>query len=301
MTHDGRLIGFHQDEPTLVVYDREGRLERCVPVDVTEGHGITLVHEDGTDYLWLADNAVKRRIDDDGTVRVDPGAWGGQAVKVTLAGEVVLRLPTPPLAVYDAGRYAPSSIAVDEERFGGSGDIWVADGYGQSLVHRFDKHGRYVETLTGETGAGRLDCPHGIFIDRRQGRAELYVGDRSNRRVQVYGLDGRYTRCFGRDFLRAPCAFAVSGDYLLITELYGRVALCDATDQLVAYLGEDKTASEDAVWPNADVEGRIVPMTELSPGRFRSPHGIATDDDGCVYVSEWLLGGRITKLVPVRG
>ena len=26
------------------------------------------------------------------------------------------------------GAYCPCSVAVDEERFGGSGDIWVADG-----------------------------------------------------------------------------------------------------------------------------------------------------------------------------
>jgi hypothetical protein len=34
----------------------------------------------------------------------------------------------------------------------------------------------------------------------------------------------------------------------------------------------------------------------LQPGRFNSPHGLATDASGAIYVSEWLIGGRFTKL-----
>jgi hypothetical protein len=29
---------------------------------------------------------------------------------------------------------------------------------------------------------------------------------------------------------------------------------------------------------------------------FNSPHGISSDNDGNIYVSEWLIGGRYTKL-----
>jgi hypothetical protein len=32
------------------------------------------------------------------------------------------------------------------------------------------------------------------------------------------------------------------------------------------------------------------------PDRFNSPHSVAVDNDGNLYVSEWLLGGRYTKL-----
>jgi hypothetical protein len=34
--------------------------------------------------------------------------------------------------------------------------------------------------------------------------------------------------------------------------------------------------------------------------RFNSPHGGASDADGNLYVSEWLLGGRYTKLAVRR-
>jgi hypothetical protein len=35
----------------------------------------------------------------------------------------------------------------------------------------------------------------------------------------------------------------------------------------------------------------------LEPGRFNSPRTVAADGDGNLYVTEYLLGGRFTKLV----
>jgi hypothetical protein len=118
------------------------------------------------------------------------------------------------------GDYCPCGTAVDEERLGGNGDIWVADGYGAGLVHRFDRHREHLLTLSGEEGGGRFLCPHAVFIDRRGGKTpELYIADRENRRVQVYDLDGRYLRTFGAAFLNSPSGFAVSGDLLVVAEL----------------------------------------------------------------------------------
>ncbi|MCH7801943.1 MAG: 6-bladed beta-propeller, partial [Chloroflexi bacterium] len=39
-----------------------------------------------------------------------------------------------------------------------------------------------------------------------------------------------------------------------------------------------------------------VPHETLIEGKFNSPHGIASDGDGNIYVAEWLIGGRINKL-----
>jgi hypothetical protein len=39
-----------------------------------------------------------------------------------------------------------------------------------------------------------------------------------------------------------------------------------------------------------------VRTDRLRPGKFISPHGLASDPDGNLYIAEWLLGGRYTKL-----
>jgi hypothetical protein len=37
----------------------------------------------------------------------------------------------------------------------------------------------------------------------------------------------------------------------------------------------------------------------IDAGKFNSPHGVAADTQGNIYVTEWIIGGRITKLAPV--
>jgi hypothetical protein len=226
---------------------------------------------------------------------------------MTLNGEIRTELPIPPMDAATGpgmmGSYCPCGSAVDEQRFGGSGDIWVADGYGSSLVHRFDKNGIHLSVLTGEEGGGRFVCPHAVFIDRRADRApQLYIADRENKRVQVYDLDGRYLRTVGEGFLNSPSGFARWGDNLVIAELYCRLALLDANDRLIGYIGDDPNGEvggwpERPGWPNElgdDGYARAPRVTD--PKRFNSPHSLAVDNDGNLYVSEWLLGGRYSKL-----
>ena len=316
ITGSGELIGFHAGQ--LVAFDKNGHVLRVVRPGLTEGHGITLVREGDEEYLWITDPGfVFEYSADDGDEAWAPLFGKGincntrepRVVKMTLDGEIRSELPIPPmdpkLSPGIMGQYCPCSSAVDEERFGGNGDVWVADGYGSSLVHRFDKHGSHLSTLTGEEGGGRFVCPHAVFIDRRGHKApELYVADRENKRVQVYDLQGRYLRTFGETFLSSPSGFAQWGDVLVVAELYARLAVLDADDNLVGYIGADPNAKqgqgwpERPGWPNAladdgHVEAHHLPQTD----RFNSPHSVAVDADGNLYVSEWLIGGRYSKLV----
>ncbi len=179
---------------------------------------------------------------------------------------------------------------MNEERFGGNGDMWVTDGYGKNYIHRFDKAGRYLGSINGEEGqAGAFKCPHGIDFDYRRGEPELYIADRGNRRVQVYDAEGKFKRAFGQDILTSPCGFASFGQYLLIPELRARLAVLDENDRLVGYLGSNEPVCDMAGWPNHKKE-------LIQPGKFNSPHGMAADGKGNLYIVEWIVGGRITKL-----
>lgn len=294
VSRTGEVIAFHSGRPDLVVLDAGGKVRRTIPTALREAHGITLVEEDGVEFLWVADCGVKMVPGGPAPEgwELATGAEGGQVVKMTLDGEVVLRLPRPPAG----DPYAPTWVAVDERRLGGSGDVWVADGYGQSLLHRYSEGGEYVATLDG--GEHRFNCPHAVFIDRRRAdQPRLLVADRTNARVQVLDLEGQTVDVFGQDFLVSPSAFATFGPYLIIAELHARLTVVDADNRLVAYLGRNDEVCTVPGWPNVkDEAGRLVRSHLLEPGKFNSPHGMAVDADGSVYVAEWLIGGRFTKL-----
>ena len=273
VTQTGNVVTFHQGDPTVLTFDRDGNLLDSWDSGLTNAHDMVLVQEGGADLLWLVNNE------------------SAAVVKTTLDGQRLMSLNAPDLPVYRDGTYAPTSISVDEERLGGNGDIWVADGYGESYVHRYDKSGAYVASINGKEGpAGAFNQPHGIFIDRRRSEPEIYIADRRNARVQVYDLEGRFKRAFGDDHMITPSGFIAVGDHIVIVEHRGaRLTVLDADDRLVCYLGENRGISELEGWPNISRDLHQI-------GKFNSPHGVAPDADGNLDVVEWLVGGRTVKL-----
>lgn len=271
VTNDGHVYVFHQATPAVLHFDESGQLLESWGDEFPLAHGLTLVEEDGIEYFWLTDQA------------------SGLVAKTTRAGEIVQTIERPGHAAYAERRYSPTWVAVDAQ----SGTIFVADGYGASLVHAYTASGEHLFTLDGEEGAGRFRCPHSVFVDTRGAEPELLVADRSNRRIQVYGVDGSFRRFFGAEELNSPCAFATFGEYLFIPELNARLAIFDGQNQLVGYIGENAAAPGTEGWPN-------LPAELIHAGQFNSPHGIAAGPDGSIYIVEWIIGGRVTRLEPVE-
>jgi len=81
----------------------------------------------------------------------------------------------------------PADIAWDLE-----GNIFVADGYGNSRVVKIDKNGRWLKTW-GSRGSepGQFNILHTIANDAK---GNIYIGDRTNRRIQVFDPDGNPLR-----------------------------------------------------------------------------------------------------------
>ena len=50
---------------------------------------------------------------------------------------------------------------------------------------------------------------------------------------------------------------------------------------------------------NHNERGEGVRTALLEPGKFNSPHGMAVDARGNLYVAEWQIGGRSIKLANV--
>lgn len=293
---DDILVVAGPDEATLIRMDRSGRERGRAPTELVEMHGITATRGGG-DLLWVADNGQKA-MPDRPSYRTLTRL--GRVVALDLSGRVHHEIATPEIEAYDSSPWRPCAVVVDEEVLGGSGDIFVADGYGQSLLHRFWRDGRLLATFDGSTSGTPFDTPHDLLIDRRGQVPELYIADRANARIVVLDLEGRFLRAVGEGVLSSPSGLAISGQLLFVAELRGRIAVLDEADRSVGYLGASR-APERLGWPNAlDDAGNTIPVPDLVPGRFNSPHGIDTDSSGAVYVTEWLIGGRIVRLAPLR-
>jgi hypothetical protein len=295
VTRDGFIVGLTHDSAKVLVFDEHGRLQRAFDCGIVEGHGLAIHEEGGKEYLWVADCGLRLRPKADSTSGYEP--WipkpAGCVLKVDLVtGAVVTELAVPRHELYDSGaKYLPTSIAPTT-----SGDVWVADGYGASLLHRFGPSGDQVATFTGEeSNAGRFNCPHGILIDHRRAEPELYVADRGNERLLVFDLHGAFKREVGQGLFAAPSALALGGDLLVVGELQGRVTLLDTDDNVVGHLGDNVAASGRPGWPNELIDGETV-RPRAQRGKFGSPHGLAVDQKGNIYVSEFVIAGRHIKL-----
>ncbi len=289
VTREGEIVTGHPDGSTLLVLTSGGALIRSVATELTELHGLRAV--DGS--LWAADIGSHWRLDGSDIERIERPD-GGRVVELDPGGLVTRELERPDHPAYRDAPYKPTAVDVDDD-----GTIWVADGYGAELVHRYAPDGTHSATLTGEDGAGRFDTPHDVFVDRRRGEPELYVADRGNGRIQVFGLDGDFKRLVGEEVFTAPTVLATWNDYLIVTDfMRARVTVLDADDRLVSHLYENRAAPSRPKWPNAGADDGTLLRPQLESGKFNSPHAVAADSSGNLYVTEWLAGGRYTKLKP---
>jgi DNA-binding beta-propeller fold protein YncE len=262
--------------PAVLEFDSSGRHVGGWGGRFARGaHGLAIDRRDGAEHLYVVDYEL------------------ATVVKCTLDGKEILELPKPVHAAYPNGHgYKPTDVAIAP-----NGDIYVTDGYGQSLIHRYDREGRYRQTIGWKgNGPGQFDCPHGICIDARGPEPVLLVADRANVRVQVLSLDGAHRQTITSRGLRYPCTVRVQGDQTLIPDLFGAVLVWDREYRHVATIGAhpDMRPGE---WPRHVAGYPNVPREDRIAGRFISPHGIAADSTGNIYVAEWLRdGGRLTRI-----
>jgi hypothetical protein len=206
-------------------------------------------------------------------------------VKTTVDGETIWTLTYPQEAgVYKKEEeYRPTNVAVAP-----NGDFYVADGYGLSYVHQYNSKAQYIRTWGGKgKDAGKLDCPHGIWVDTRSNPIVI-VADRSNARLQTFTLQGQHVG-FVTDAMRRPCHFDQVGDELLIPDLWGVVTIYNKNNKPIAQLGDNPGIWTEKGWPN-------LPSDTWHPGKFISPHAACWDKSGAIYLVEWIAEGRVTKL-----
>ena len=166
----GHVYVFHRGNKAdpIVVFDSEGRYLRSWGKGMFgTPHGLRI---DKDDNVWTTDVAhhTVMQFTKDGKWRRTIGNQG---------------VPSND----DEGFNRPADLA-----FAPSGEVYIADGYGNSRVVKLSSEGKYITTW-GKPGMGKseFDTVHSIAIDSG---GTIYVSDRENNRIQIFDADGKYLR-----------------------------------------------------------------------------------------------------------
>ncbi len=267
-----RVYVFNRSEHPVIVYDREGKFLDAWGDAKTypRPHGITIVD----DVVYLAD-------DTDHTVR-----------KCTLDGKVLMTLGTPGQPS-DTGYRAnvPGNLSTIERgaapfnrptrlSVASSGELYVADGYGNARIHRFSADGTLIQSW-GEpgTGDGQFNLPHSVWA-HADGR--VFVCDRENDRIQIFSATG--------DLLGMWTNVTCPGD--MFFDAQGNVYVGEMSWEKGEKNLAGRTWAEDrhAKLTVRDMDGNVLSSwggaDPCAADGISSPHGLGVDSRGDIYIGE---------------
>lgn len=277
----GMIYITHTGKPDSVfVFDPDGKFVKSMLPDHNKsnerasGHGIDIrVEGDGKEYLYLS-----------------PADSSMAFTKATIDGEIVWSRGKPDLekdADMKLGRYRPTNAS-----FAPNGDTYLGDGYGSGYIFRYTGEGKFVSVFGGTgTDAGKFKTPHGQWLDDRDGTPKTAVCDRANARLQWFDMENRHLKTMG-GFL-FPADIDIKDDLMAVPDLHARVTLLDQEDRIIAHLGDDEAWRTRVL--DKKEKMRASP-DKWQEGKFVHPHDAAFDSDGNIFIAEWVVGGRVTKL-----
>ena len=235
----GRVYAFQRRDPPVVVFLPDGTFHAAWGEGrIADAHGI-FAAADGR--IFLVDRDAHEVL-----------VFSGEGEQIGALG----RRHSPR---FQAPFNHPTDVALAAD-----GEIYVADGYGNSTVHRFSPEGEHRATW-GEPGRGpgQFTTPHAVWVDRAD---RVLVADRENDRVQLFDREGHYLGAWG-DFYHPMDICEDDRGGILVTDQIPRLSLLSPDGIL---LGRAR-----AVWNGA--------------------HGVAANARGDIFLAE-IQPNRITKL-----
>jgi len=251
------------------VYAADGRFVRNVPDAPSDFHGFVIRKQRDGEFIY------------------GPRLGAQSIVKIGLDGKVVMMIPASsiPDEFKNHNKEGKSSVALTAMDVAPNGDMYVTDGYASDYVHRFDHSGKYLASFGGKKAPYSFQTLHKIAIDTRFTPARIIGCDRANMRVVHMSLTGEFLGVVATDLL-LPAAVAIHGDYAAIGELKGRVTILDKTGKVVDRLG---------TYTGPGVGGNGVKPEQWQTGVTISPHGVAFDARGDLFVAEYNVTGRVHR------
>jgi peptidylamidoglycolate lyase len=225
-----------QSEPCVWVFDLDGKLQRTWGANMFVRPYDLIIDPSG--YLWIIDLSQNfiAKFTEDGQLLMTLGKKG-------VAGDNTS---------HDAFN-GPSGLT-----FGRNGDMFVADGYYNSRVVKFDKNGKFLMMIGGTKGSeiGQFNVPHHVLIDSK---GQLVVQDRVNKRIQFWTQDGKFIKQWADIPFGRPGGFAIQPDDTF-------------------YVSDSDGHS---VWVIKD--GKVIESGAVEGLR---PHAVGLDPSGAMYVND---------------
>ena len=186
----------------------------------------------------------------------------------------------------------PTGIALDKDT-----NVYVTDEW-LNRITKYDRDGEYITHWGAKgSGDGDVDRPSGIAIGKDE---TLYVVDSRNNRVQKFGLDGKFLGKFGSagsadGQFNLPWGMCLdSDDNIFVADWRNdRVQSFTSDGKWLASFGTPGTGGDCY---NARVKGGIT-YSHVPVGQFNRPTGVCVDQDGDIYIADW-LNNRVQVLTP---
>ena len=271
----------------LLEFDSNGRYLREIGKGV---YGIAYAHQvrfDQHDNLWVVDKGANT------VVQFDPQGY----VVMNLGrreegyhGDVELQTQEEARSF---GGYlgGPTDVSWDSDE-----NIYISDGYVNSRMAKFDRDGNFLMEW-GSFGSeiGQFNLPHAMQIDRND---NVYVADRSNRRIQVFDTEGNFLRQIILDVpypsdYQPPFAARNAERQVRETQPWA-MCISNTTPQYL-YVADNEPGRIYKISTDGTILGWLG-KSGRRDGQFNWIHGLDCSQEDVLYVAD-MNNWRVQKLI----
>ncbi len=253
------------DNDNILVYDKSGKVLESWGTEFPGAHGLSIMGEGSDQFLFIT----------------DPDSH--KVCKTTLNGKILMTLERPKeVTGYTSNeQFKPTETAILP-----NGDFYVADGYGENFIIRYNAKGEYLSHFGGKgKGDDKFNCCHGITLDTRdEANPTLLITSRASQEFKRFSLDGEHLETIPLPGC-SICRPVIHGENIyfavIVTKTWdtwdGMLAILDKNNKVISFPGGSSPNYSNGVLDEPLYDGDT----------FKNPHDVLVDDDGNLYVPQW--------------